>query len=539
MIVLRNLCKTYSLLGQHITVADSINAVFPSRVSVALLGRNGAGKTTLLRMIAGTSDPSSGEILSTGSISFPVGFAGSFHADMTGAQNTRFVARIYGVDTDAMMAYVEDFAELGEQFHLPVRSYSSGMRSRLSFGVSMALNFDTYLIDEITAVGDAGFKKKSRAVFKDRMRNAGAIFVSHSIGNVRDMCQAGAVLEAGKLTYYDDIEEAIERHNFNMDGVQSSMAAAIGTDPDSGEPMAFPADARMFFGFGAPHAGCDWLSDYLRRSRACHFSATRELHYFDILAGQAQDILQRRQKLPRTLVARLLPGTTAQNQNTLRLIRETAELLAIHATPPNSGPNSGPDASPDAAPDAGQTGTSSHKAYLDYLLKDRRTQPLVCDFTPGYACLDAASYAEMARIGAARFAFVLRDPVDRLWAQICAGPAAGSAEACSQVARRMIDAGGLAARPEIDYARTITALEASVPANRIKYLFYERLFEQPVLDDLCGFLGIPARAADSPPVLPPAPALPPALAAELRQLLAGQYDALRRHFGAALPAGWR
>ena len=169
MIVLRNICKTFSLMGQRRMVADNVSVVFPSGVSVALLGRNGAGKSTLLRIIAGTSDPTSGEVLSTGSISFPIGFAGSFSSDMTGAQNTRFVARIYGADTAAMMQYVEDFAELGEQFYLPVRSYSSGMRSRLSCGVSMALSFDTYLIDEVTAVGDADFKRKSSVVFKERL----------------------------------------------------------------------------------------------------------------------------------------------------------------------------------------------------------------------------------------------------------------------------------------------------------------------------------------------------------------------------------
>ncbi len=216
MIVLRNLTKVYVMHGQRKVVADRINAVFPTGVSVGLLGRNGAGKTTLLKMIAGTVDITSGEILSNGSISFPVGFAGSFHPDMTGAQNTRFVARIYGVDTEALMDYVAAFAELGPHFNLPVRSYSSGMKSRLAFGVSMGLKFDTYLIDEITAVGDASFRKKSRAVFLDRMRQSGSIFVSHSVGALRDMCTAGAVLENGQLTYYDDIADAIAHHVTNM-----------------------------------------------------------------------------------------------------------------------------------------------------------------------------------------------------------------------------------------------------------------------------------------------------------------------------------
>lgn len=216
MIQLQNLSKSYHLNGNRKVVADRINATFPSRVSVGLLGRNGAGKSTLLRIIAGTADPTSGEVLSDGHVSFPVGFAGSFHPDMTGAQNTRFVARIYGANSDALMDYVADFAELGRQFHAPIRSYSSGMRSRLAFGVSMGLTFDTYLIDEITAVGDAAFKRKSKAVFSDRMSRAGSIFVSHSMGLMREMCDAGAVLENGKLIYFDDINEAIELHSYNM-----------------------------------------------------------------------------------------------------------------------------------------------------------------------------------------------------------------------------------------------------------------------------------------------------------------------------------
>lgn len=212
MIVLRDLTKIYRMHGSRKVVADSINAVFPSNVSVGLLGRNGAGKSTLLRMIAGLSMPTSGEILTDGSISFPVGIASSAHPDMTGAQNTRFVARLYGADTDELLAFVEDFAELGPHFHLPVRSYSSGMKGRLTFGINMGLKFDTYLVDEVTATGDAAFVHKSQELFLDRMREAGAVFVSHSTAQVRRLCEAGAILENGTLRYFPDVEEAIDRY---------------------------------------------------------------------------------------------------------------------------------------------------------------------------------------------------------------------------------------------------------------------------------------------------------------------------------------
>lgn len=217
MIVLQDLTKTFRLDGKEKTVLDGASVRFPSGVCVAVLGRNGAGKTTLLSLISGTLSPTSGQILTDGQISYPVGFTGSFHPDMTGAQNTRFVARIYGVDTDALMDYVQDFAELGVHFHLPVRTYSAGMRSRLSFGICMGIAFDHYLVDEITAVGDARFRRKSQEVFADRMRTAGALFVSHTIDQVRELCQAGAVLENCKILYFDDVDEAIEHHLRNLE----------------------------------------------------------------------------------------------------------------------------------------------------------------------------------------------------------------------------------------------------------------------------------------------------------------------------------
>ncbi|HVG47286.1 MAG TPA: ABC transporter ATP-binding protein [Rubellimicrobium sp.] len=217
MIVLRNLTKTFVLEGQRKTVLQNVNAVFPSNVAVGLLGRNGAGKSTLINLISGAMDVTSGEILTDGQISFPVGYSGSFHPDMTGAQNTRFTARIYGVDTDELTRYVEEFAELGPSFHLPVRSYSSGMRARLAFGVSMGISFDTYLIDEVTAVGDARFKRKSQQVFEQKIQSAGVLFVSHSLGQVRELCKAGAVIEGGNLYYYDDVDEAIEHHLHNLE----------------------------------------------------------------------------------------------------------------------------------------------------------------------------------------------------------------------------------------------------------------------------------------------------------------------------------
>jgi len=225
MIRLENLTKIYRLKGRSTVVADRLNAVFPTGASVALLGRNGAGKSTLLRIIAGTISPTAGRVLSDGSISWPVGFAGSFHGELTGAQNVRFVARIYGVDTDELVDYVADFAELGQHYHQPFMSYSSGMRSRLAMGTSMGIHFDTYLVDEVTSVGDANFRAKSQRVFLDRMSTSSAVVVSHSMPMVRQMCTMGAVLEHGHLTLYDKLEEAIAHH-------EAIMRAPVNTPGD-------------------------------------------------------------------------------------------------------------------------------------------------------------------------------------------------------------------------------------------------------------------------------------------------------------------
>ncbi len=211
-VALRGLSKSFIRNGVRTVVADGIDVTFPARRTIGLLGRNGAGKSTLLRMIAGLVDPDRGDIIRRGSVSWPVGFAGSFHGDLTGAENVRFVARVYGVDTDALIDYAGGFSELGAQFNAPFRTYSAGMRARLAFAVSMGVPFDTYLVDEVTAVGDARFRAKSETVLAERLRSSGAIVVSHSLQMLARLCDGGAVLADGRLTWFDDIHDAIDLH---------------------------------------------------------------------------------------------------------------------------------------------------------------------------------------------------------------------------------------------------------------------------------------------------------------------------------------
>jgi len=216
MIVFDHLTKGYWVRRHFVSVINDLCLTLPTGRSLALLGGNGAGKSTLLKLIAGTLRPDAGDIYSDGSISWPVGFAGSFHRDLTGAQNTRFLARVYGVDSDELSDFVQDFCEIGRHFHMPIRTYSAGMKSRLTFGISMGIPFDTYLVDEVTAVGDQRFKRKSRAVFRDRMKSASAILVSHNLEELKEFCDAAILLENGQVTLFDDLAEAVAQHRRNM-----------------------------------------------------------------------------------------------------------------------------------------------------------------------------------------------------------------------------------------------------------------------------------------------------------------------------------
>ena len=212
MISLEIVWKGFGRGSDRFEIARDLCAFFPGQTTIGLLGANGAGKSSLLKMIAGTMTPDAGRIRTTGRVSWPIGFSGSFHGDLTGAQNTLFLARVYGCDTDALCAYVRDFSELGTQFDAPLRTYSAGMRARLSFAISMGIPFAVYLVDEVTAVGAADFREKSKEVFQQRMAQAGGIVVSHSMPLISELCDHAVVLAEGQLRYFREVEEAIEWH---------------------------------------------------------------------------------------------------------------------------------------------------------------------------------------------------------------------------------------------------------------------------------------------------------------------------------------
>jgi capsular polysaccharide transport system ATP-binding protein len=213
MIQLNNVFKFYRTEGHTKIVLDHVSAVFDSTRSCGLLGVNGAGKSTTLRLIAGTELPNSGSVRRSVRVSWPLGFAGGFHPQMTGRENLHFVARVYGADILRVVDFVEDFAEIGEYIDVAVKTYSSGMMARLAFALSMAIEFDVYLIDEITAVGDARFQSRCQDAFTARRKNAGLIVVSHSMATIKQYCDCGGVLVEGQLIFFDSADKAIEMYN--------------------------------------------------------------------------------------------------------------------------------------------------------------------------------------------------------------------------------------------------------------------------------------------------------------------------------------
>ncbi|MFQ5623632.1 MAG: ABC transporter ATP-binding protein [Paracoccaceae bacterium] len=206
----KNVWKRYRFRNLVKPIIQGFTFDLPGDRNIAVIGRNGAGKSTLIGLIAGTLRPDQGKIVRHGRVSWPLGFAGGFHPELTGRQNARFVARIYGADTDALVSEVSAFAELGQFFDLPVRTYSQGMRARLAFAVSMAVSFDCYLVDEIIGVGDTQFRRKCRIAFRAKLANSQVIMASHSESGLRDYCQSALLIENGKIGYYDDIEEGLE-----------------------------------------------------------------------------------------------------------------------------------------------------------------------------------------------------------------------------------------------------------------------------------------------------------------------------------------
>lgn len=213
MIALRNIRKAYRTNAGERLILDNITREFPPGNNVGVLGRNGAGKSTLLRIIGGSEAPNAGYVERNARLSWPIGFSGGFNMKISGRDNMRFICRLYNENYSKVCSFVEDFSELGEYLDMPIHTYSSGMRAKLAFGVSMAFDFDYYLIDEVTAVGDAVFREKSEAFFAAKRAKATLLVVSHSMATVKALCDTLVVLYKGKLLDFNSNEEAERFYN--------------------------------------------------------------------------------------------------------------------------------------------------------------------------------------------------------------------------------------------------------------------------------------------------------------------------------------
>ena len=213
MIEMQNVYKYYKNGGHTKVVLDHITTTFERGHSYGILGVNGAGKSTTIRLLSGIEGCNGGRIKRNCKISWPIGFSSAFHPLMTGRNNVTFAARTYGMDVQEVLDFVEDFSELGDYLDAPVKTYSSGMGAKLAFAVSMAIQFDCYLIDELTAVGDARFSKRCHEAFAARRSRADVIMVSHSVGTIQEYCDRGAVLVDGRLMMFSDINQAIDMYN--------------------------------------------------------------------------------------------------------------------------------------------------------------------------------------------------------------------------------------------------------------------------------------------------------------------------------------
>jgi capsular polysaccharide transport system ATP-binding protein len=215
MIVVDNVFKRYlTEHGPGRWVLHGVSLTIPKNISVGLVGRNGAGKSTLLNLIGGSDTPNRGRIIRRCRVSWPMGLVGGLHLDLSGRQNAKFVCRVLGheQDIEEKIAYIEDFTEIGIAFDEPVQTYSSGMRSRLRFGISLAFDFDVYISDEVTSAGDRAFQAKASAAFRGLAEKRGLIMVSHSEETLRDFCQAGVWLHEGKAYWFDEIEDALQNY---------------------------------------------------------------------------------------------------------------------------------------------------------------------------------------------------------------------------------------------------------------------------------------------------------------------------------------
>lgn len=216
MIELRNVRKTYHARSGPVDVLRGVDLCVERGDKIGIVGRNGAGKSTLIRLISGIERQSSGTIERQMRISWPLAFTGAFQGALTGVDNIRFICRIYDKRYEDVIDFVEDFSQLGRFLYEPMKIYSSGMRARLAFAVSLMIDFDCYLIDEVVAVGDARFQARSHEELFVRRKDRAMILVSHDIHYMREHCERACVLADGEMHHFGSADEALQFHQKMM-----------------------------------------------------------------------------------------------------------------------------------------------------------------------------------------------------------------------------------------------------------------------------------------------------------------------------------
>ncbi|MFM8330846.1 MAG: ABC transporter ATP-binding protein [Candidatus Methylumidiphilus sp.] len=213
MIVVENVTKVYHMRRGRHTVLDNINMRIAKGEKVGILGHNGAGKSTLIRLIGGVELPTRGHVYRGMSVSWPLAFSGGFQGSLTGLDNLRFICRIYGTDIRTAVPFVKEFSELGTYLREPLKNYSSGMRARLAFALSLAVEFDCFLTDEVIAVGDSAFQEKCHYEMFERRKDRAMIIVSHGADYIRQHCDTLFVLDKGRAIRFENIDDAFDYYH--------------------------------------------------------------------------------------------------------------------------------------------------------------------------------------------------------------------------------------------------------------------------------------------------------------------------------------
>lgn len=215
MIAFENVSKSFWTGKSRKIILDRASFKVDIGNSLGILARNGSGKTTIINMMAGLEKPDEGKVVRTSRISFPLGFMGGVISKHTATENSRYIARLYGLDPDYVESFCRWLAGIEEYFDMPVGTYSSGMRSRFSFSLMLALEFDIYLIDEgMPASTDVEFNRKAGQILRQRLANATVVVVSHQPATLEKFCRSAAVLRNGQLYMFETLEEAKQLYDY-------------------------------------------------------------------------------------------------------------------------------------------------------------------------------------------------------------------------------------------------------------------------------------------------------------------------------------